>query len=226
MAVALTISETLLGSAVNDSLAGGGNGVDYLSVTNGQYAPLADQGSNTGAKTLYIRHDAVTNPITDVKTFIADYNLSTGFTYGGAKTSATDYQDLLNEGNTSGDSKNNINGLSGGLWIDMDADASTTNQFDQANFPSLVKIYGDNGGFASGDGRDLASGFTMAADAMVADNTGEVLATSPVAGQIGKEDDLVLGEAAKVKLRIYLREAFPDGGIVQWGWVVAYAATS
>lgn len=222
MAVALTISESLNGSAVADSLAGGGSGVDFLSVTNGQYGPLTDQTLNTGAKTLYIRHDAVTNPITDVKTYIADYNLSTGFTYGGAKSSATDFSELVAEGNTSGSSKNNADGLSSGLWIDMDADASTTNQFDQASFPSLVKIYGDNGT----DGIDLASGFTLAADAMVIDSGGETLASSPVAGQIGKAADAVLGDNGKVKLRIYLRDAFPDGGIVQWGWIVAYAATS
>lgn len=104
----------------------------------------------------------------------------------------------------------------------MDADASTTNQFDQASFPSLVKIYGDNGT----DGIDLASAFQVAADAMVLDSGGETLASAPVAGQIGIDNDAVLGDNAKLKLRAYLRSAFPDGGIVQWEYVIAYSFTA
>lgn len=226
MAVSLTISETLNGAAVSDSLAGGGSGVDFGSVTNGQFGPLIDQGLNTGAQTLYVRHDAVDDPITDVKTFLQEYGTGTGATYGGAATASDNYTTLLNEGNTSGSSKNNLDGNSSGIWIDMDSDASTTNQFDQAAFPALVKIYGDNGGSASGDGRDLATAYQMAAEALVVDSGGETQATTPVAGQIGKANDLVLGDNAKVKMRGYLRSNFPDGGIFQWEWVVAYSFTS
>lgn len=226
MAVTLTISETLDGAAISDSLAGGGSGVDLGSVTNGQYAPIGVQANNEGAQTLYIRHDATIDPITDVKTFLQQYGTGTGFTYGGADTAADDYTTLLNEGNASGSSKNNLDGNSSGIWIDMDADASTTNQFDQAAFPALVKIYGDNGGAASGDGIDLASAFTMVGDAMVIDSGGETLATNPVDGQIGKDGDLVLGDNAKIKLRSYLRGNFAQGGILQYELVVSYSFTA
>jgi hypothetical protein len=104
----------------------------------------------------------------------------------------------------------------------MDADASTTNQFDQATFPLLVKIYGDG----LTDGIDLASAFPLVTDAMVYNAPGETLASAPVAGQIGLAADTVLGDAAKTKLRIYLPAAFSDGGILQWEWVIAYSFTA
>lgn len=222
MAVLLTISETINGSAVADALAGGGTGVDFGSVVNNQYAPLVDKTLNTGAKTLYVRHDATIDPITDVKTFIQQYGTGTGFSYGGADSAAGDFTTMRDLGNASGSSKNNADGLSGGLWIDMDADASTVNQFDQANFPLLVKIYGDN----NTDGIDLASAFSIVTDGMVYDAPGETLASAPVAGQIGKAADTVLGDNFKAKLRTYLPDAYADGGIVQWEWVIAYSATS
>lgn len=222
MAVALTVSETLDGTAVSDALANGGNGVDLGSVTNGQYAPIVSAPANTGAQILYIRSDATVDPVTEVKTFIQTYGTSTGFSYGGADSAANDYATLVAEGNASGSSKNNSDDLSSGLWIDMDSDVSTTNQFDQAGFPSVVKIYGDN----NTDGIDLASGFTMAAEAMVVDNGGEQQASAPIAGQIGKDSDLVLGDNAKIRLRIFLRLAFPNGGILQWEWVIAYSFTA
>ena len=148
--------------------------------------------------------------------------MGTGFTYGGADSSAGDNTTIISLGNASGSSKNNADGLSGGLWIDMDADASSVNQFDQANFPSFVKIYGDS----LTDGIDLNSAFPLITDAMVYDAPGETLASAPVAGQIGKANDTVLGDNAKVKLRIYLPDAYVDGGIVQWEWVIAYSFTS
>ena len=222
MAVLLTISETLDGAAVSDALAGGGTGVDFGSVVDNQFAPLIDKTLNTGAKTLYISHDATIDPITDVKTFIQEYGTGTGFTYGGADTAANDNTTLKGLGNSSGSSKNNADGLSGGLWIDMDADSSTTNQFDQATFPLLVKIYGDG----LTDGIDLASAFPLVTDAMVYNAPGETLASAPVAGQIGLAADTVLGDAAKTKLRIYLPAAFSDGGILQWEWVIAYSFTA
>jgi hypothetical protein len=222
MAVVLTISETINGSAVADSLAGGGTGVDFGSVVNNQFAPLIDKTLNTGAKALYVRHNAVTDPITDVKTFIQEYGVGTGFSYGGADSAAGDFTTMRDLGAASGSNKNNGDGLSGGLWIDMDADASTTNQFDQATFPLLVKIFGDS----STDGIDLASAFPIAADAMVYDAPGETVGSAPEAGKIGKAADTVLGDNAKLKLRIYLPDAYADGGIVQWEMVTAYSATA
>jgi hypothetical protein len=140
------------------------------------------------------------------------YGVGTGFTYGGADSAANDFVSMKNLANASGSSKNNANGLSGGLWIDMDWDASTTNQFDQATFPTVVKIYGDG----LTDGISLASAFTLNSAAMVYNNPPETAASSPVSGQIGKAADTVLGDAAHVKLRIYVPLAYSTGGIFQW----------
>lgn len=222
MAVLLTISETIDGGAVADSLAGGGTGVDYGSVVNNQFAPIIDKGLNTGAKTLYVRHDATIDPITDVKCFIQEFGVGTGFSYGGAATAADDYTTMKSLGDSSGSSKNNADGNSGGLWIDMDADASTTNQFDQATFPLLVKIFGDN----NTDGIDLASAYQIITDSMVYDAPGETLASAPVAGQIGKAADTVLGTNSKQKFRVYLPDTYADGGIVQWEYNLAYSYTA
>ncbi|MGL6123477.1 MAG: hypothetical protein ACRC1W_10755, partial [Shewanella sp.] len=158
MAVTLTISESIDGAAISDSLAGGGTGVDLGSVSNSSYAPVTDRSANTGAQNLYIRHDATIDPITNFKIYLDSYT-ATGFTYGGAVSAASDYASIKTMGQGSGSSKNNNDGLSAGIWMDMDADASTANQFDQATFPSLVKIFGD----AGTDGIDLASAFTLAA---------------------------------------------------------------
>lgn len=222
MTVLLTVAETLDGTAVADALAGGGTGVDLGSVVNGSYAPVILKSANTGKQDLFIRHDAMIDPITDVKTFMQQYGVGTGFAYGGADTAANDYATMKSLGNGSGSSKNNNDGLSGGLWIDMDWDAVTANIFDQANFPSVVKIYGDN----LTDGTDLSTAFTLKSSALVYDAPGETGASSPVDGKIGKNNDTVLGDNAHVKLRVYLTQAFSDGGIVQWEWVIAYSFTA
>jgi hypothetical protein len=222
MTVLLTLSETLDGSAVADALAGGGTGVDLGSVQNNSYAPVISAAGNTGAQNLFISHNAVIDPITAVGTFMQTYGVGTGFTYGGADSAANDFVSMKNLANASGSSKNNANGLSGGLWIDMDWDASTTNQFDQATFPSVVKIYGDG----LTDGISLASAFTLKAAALVYNLPGETAASSPVDGQIGKAADTVLGDAAHVKLRIYVPLAYSTGGIFQWEWVVKYSFTA
>lgn len=222
MTVLLTISETLGGSAFADSLAGGGTGIDLGSVQNNSYAPIIDKSLNTGAQQVYISHDATIDPITDVKFFIQTYGLGSGFTYGGADSAANDNVTLKSLGNTSGSSKNNADGLSGGLWIDMDADASSTNQFDQANFPLVVKIFGDN----VSDGTDLANAFLLKSSACVYAAPAETNASAPVDGKIGKAGDTVLGEAAHIKLRIFLPDSFSNGGIVQSEFVIAYSFTA
>lgn len=218
MAVAITLSESLDGAAVADSLAGGGTGLDLGSVTNGAYAPLISQPSNTGKQDLYVSHDAVVDPITDFKVYIDQFSQS----YGGANSAANDYTSIKSEGNTSGSSKNNGDGLSSGLWMEMDADVSTTNQFDIATRSTLVKIFGDGGT----DGIDLASAFLVKADAMVYDAPGETVASAPVDGQIGKAADTVLGDSAHLAFRIYLRSAFPDGGIFQFDTIFSFAFTA
>lgn len=220
-AVTLTISETLDGTAVADALAGGGSGVDLGAVTNNSFAPIIDKSNNQGQQDLYIRHDASNNPITDCITFIQEYGTGTAFSYGGADTAANDIAKMINFGFTSGSSKNNADGLSKGLWIDQDWDSNDTTRFDHSNFPLLVKIYGDN----NTDGIDLASGFVAGAEAMVYDSGGETAAGTPVAGQVGKNGDTVLGDNFHAKLRAYLPDSATDGGIVQFEWVFAYSYT-
>lgn len=247
MAVALTVSETLDGSAVADVLASPGpvnTGVDHGAVVNGSYAPITAKTDNTGRKDLFIRHDAAIDPITDVKTFIQEYGSGTGYGYGGANTAAGDYAVLKALGNTSGSSKNNADGNSGGLWIDMNAvlaDTIGSTQFDFAvngidsvggtqGGDDTVRIYGDN----LVDGVDIGSAFTMKAEAMVLDTdqgqggdaTNGYVPTAPQDGQIGIDGDTALGDNAHIKLRIYVRSDTTDGGIHQWEHVIAFSYTA
>ena len=230
--VSLTVNSVIDPSSnFSDPLDGGGTGLDLGSVVNGSYAPVILQSANTGAQNVYIEHDAADFPITDVKTFIQQYGTSTGFTYGGAATAAGDYATMKTLGNASDGNPNNLDTptkLGGGLRVDMDWDVATVNQFDwdtngiaQGGNDS-VAIYGDN----NTDGIDLASAFVIATHAMVYESGGETAASSPVAGQIGKAADTVLGDNAHVKLRMYLPETHSQGGIIQFEWVIAYSFTS
>jgi hypothetical protein len=226
MAVNLTVSKTIDGAAVSDSLAGGGTGVDIGSVVNNQYGPIISKAANTGQQHIYVRHDATIDQITAFSVFVQEYGAGTLFTYGGADTAPNDYATLANLGNASGSSKNNADGVSGGLWVDMEADVATINKFDQAARPTLVKIFGDNGG-TSGDGIDIASAFLVESEAMVWDNASvETNGSSPVDGQIGKANDTVLGDNAHLQFRLYLPNAHPDGGILQWETVFSYSFTA
>jgi len=244
MAVLLTVSDVALdGAAASDSLAGGGTGVDLGSVVNGSYAPIGGGGpaDNSGRQDIWIRHDATIDPITDVKTFIQTFGVGTGFTYGGADSAANDIVTMLDTlGDNSGESKNNADDLSGGLWIDMDTDVTTINQFDFATngIPKAgndtVEIYGRGGGTTNGAGSDLANAIDMAADAMVIDSdqsqggdgTNGYIPTAPELGKIGKDGDTALGDNAHIGLRIQLLGSFTNGGIVQWEWVAAYSFTA
>lgn len=226
MAVTLTVSETLTGAEASDVFLDGGDpgtytGIDLGQVVNNSYAPLADKSLNTGHQDVFLHHDG-TNEITDVKFFLGDYAIQTGNPYGGGDSSAADIAQMISLGNASGSSKNNADGLSGGIWMDMDWDASTTNQFDQANFPSVVKIFGDN----NTDGIDAASGFLLSDQAMVYDDTGsEVAATTPEAGKIGAIGDTVLGDNAHLKFRVYMPNAFTEGGYYQVALVTLFTFT-
>lgn len=220
MAVNLTISKTVAGTAVADSLAGSGTGIDLGSVVNGEYVPIISKSGNTGKQTLYIRHDATIDPITSVGTFISAYSQA----YGGAASGAADYTTLKSKGNASGNSANNGDGLSAGLRVEHGADLGTTlgaSAFDGTR--AQVKIYGDN----NTDGIDLASAFAMHIDAATYWNgSTEVVATTPVTGKIGKSTDTILGNRGHYSLRYYLEQAAPDGGIIQWDWVVKYSFTA
>jgi hypothetical protein len=223
MAVSLTFSETLSGAALSDSLAGGGTGLDLGACSNNSYAPIVDKSSNTGRQDLYVRHDATIDPITAVKFYLAQYGAESGYTYGGARTAAGDYTAIKNLGNASGSSKNNADGLSGGVWLDQRWNVTDANQFDKATFPTKVFIFGDNGT----DGIDLASAFGLITDANVYDNSSvETAATTPVAGKIGKSGDTVLGDRAHLRLRIYLPASHVEGGIFQTELVTAFSYTA
>lgn len=223
MAVSLTANDTIDPSSdFSDSLQGGGTGISLGQVVSGSFAPVTNKALNQGKQDVYIIHDAVTDEITDVKTFLQQFGVGTGFTYGGQRTAAGDYTDIKNLGNASGSSKNNADGNSGGLWIDMDWDSNDTTRFDVASFPAVVKIYGDSGT----DGIDLASAFTMESDAMVYDSGGETAASSPVDGSIGKSGDTVLGDNAHCALRVYLPSSHTDGGYFQVEWVIVYSYTA
>lgn len=229
MAVLLTVSETLTGSAFADALAGGGSGVDLGNVINGQFSNLVDQPTNQGHQDIFVRHDATIDPITDVRTFIQQYGVGTGFTYGGANSAAADYSEVLNNGNASTNSgpANNSDGLKHGLHIDMDWQVSTASQFSSGRYGTNVRVYGESGGAASGQGRNLATAFNMHVDAMSRNNGGtEVDATTPVTGKIGKTGDTVLGDRAHPRMRYFLALAETDGGILQWEWVIAYSFTA
>lgn len=220
MTVLLTISETFGGPSLADSLAGGGTGIDLGSVTNNNYAPIINKSANTGHQNIYIRHDATVDPITDVKIYIQDYGLGTGFTYGGADTAANDKSTIVQLGNSSGSSRNNADGLSGGVWVDMDWNSASSDQFDQANRPSEVKIFGDN----LTDGISLESAFTIKSTAMSHSN--EADASAPQDGVIGKSGDTTLGDHAHLKMRIFLPFTFSSGGVVQCEFVISYSFTA
>ena len=228
MAVTLTISETLTGSGLADALSGGGTGLDLGQVINGQFSPITDQPTNDGAQEIYLSHNAVVDPITEVKTYVQQYGVGTGFTYGGANSAAADITKLLNMGNTSSSANaNNADGLANGLHIDMDWQVTTANQFNPSRIGTQVAIFGDNGGAATGDGRNLATAFSVHVDAMSRNNGGtEVDATTPVTGKIGKTGDAVLGDRAHFKKRFFLATAETDGGILQWEFVCSFSYTA
>ena len=221
MAVLLTVAESLDGPAVSDALAGGGTGVDIGSVVNGSYAPVTDKSANTGQQDIYISHDGASK-IENFSAHMQQYGVGTGFTYGGADTAADDFTSMKTMANGSGSSKNNADGLSAGFWVEMDADVSTANAFDQATRPTLVKIFGDG----NTDGIDLASAFLIAGDAMVYNSAGEQQASAPVAGEIGPAGNTVLGDSCHLQFRQYLASAFGFGGIFQFELVFSYSFTT
>lgn len=231
MAVILTVSETLGGAEVADSLAGAGTGVDLGQVVNGQYSPIIDQTLNTGAQVLYLRHNAVVDPITNLKIYLDSYS-RTGFTYGGAATASGDYNSLKAEGSASdvtAAAKNNSNGLAGGIWMEQQYDVATSNQFDIATArggdpaTKYVQIFGKS---AQGIDEATAYGVIKEACLYTDDNLTETAPDAPVDGKIGISTDSDLGNRAKLRFRIYLREAFADGGIFQAALVARFSYTA
>jgi hypothetical protein len=221
MAVDLTMSETLDGAVVADVLAGGGTGVDLGQVSSNNYVPLIDQAANTGAQDIFIRHNAVADPITSFQTYIQAFGIGTGFTYGGGDTAANDFTNLKAMGAATGVSKNNADGLSGGFWVDFNAGVSVANQFNLGSRPLEVFAYGQ-----SNAGNDLANAIQVIKEAMVYDNAGETPAITPVDGQLGKAGDTVLGDNSHMKFRLFIPNTFVGSGIFQWETIFTYAFTS
>ena len=222
MAVSLTVSKVLNPPAqVSDVLVGGGSGYSLGQVVNGKYAPIINQGANTGHADVYLSHDATIDPIVDVKTFVAEYSQA----YGGAASAAADIATLIAKGQADPETTaNNIDGLASGLRVEH-AGIGIATLGVSAFLPSRaqVNIYGDNGT----DGIDIASAFDLHVDACVYNNAGsEVDATAPETGKIGIEGDTALGDQAHVGLRYYLEAAAPDGGYIQWDWVVGFSFTA
>jgi hypothetical protein len=229
MAVLLTVSETMGGAAYNDALSGGGSGVDFGNCINGQFCPIISQPANTGAQELFIRHDAAVDPITDLKFFLQEYGVGTGFTYGGNGASANaDWQKILDAGNASASvNANNADGLAGGLHIDMDWQVNAVNQFSAARIGAQHRIFGDNGGYLTGEGRSLATAVQAHQDGMSwNDASVETDASAPVAGTVGKAGSTTYGDQFHAKMRFYLRSDEVDGGILQVEIVAAYSYTA
>lgn len=223
MAVVLTVSETITGSDVADVLAGGSTGLDLGQVASGQYTPMVSQVANTGRQDLFISHDAVTDPITDFKIYIAPYS----GVYGGANSPSADFAALSAYGAAdTGSTANNSDGLSQGLHMDMSWDVIVANQFSPSREATGQKrIFGKN--YSGKTGLSLADAFNLHADACSYYNgTSEVAASAPVAGSIGISTDSVRGNRAHIRLRAYLNTAASEGGYLQYDHVFAYSYTS
>ena len=240
MAVSLIVSKSVAGTAVADTLAGGGTGLDYGNVTNGSYAPLTLQSANTGAQDFFIRANSTTDPVTAVKLYVVDYT-TTGATWGGGNvSSAADLAALTSLGSASGSSKNNGDGLSGGLWTEVDWTASSTNQFDLATRPSRVLAFGKNGtatvtgspdnSAKNGTSSTLAFNVGLDANSYYNGST-EVAATAAVNGQLAGTGQLTatqstLGNRLHLRNRIYIPNSFADGGIFQFAHAIQFSFTS
>ena len=224
MTVSLTISKTLAGSQVADVLDGAGSGLDLGVVSSGEYAPIVSQVLNTGWMNLFLSHDAVVDPITDLASFISSYSQ----TYGGSSTANDDFDLIKQKGYDSGVSTaNNSDGLADGLRIEMDADipgALGLSAFAVSR--PQVKIYGRDYG-AGQQGISIATSFPMHQDSMVRNNAGtEVDAGTPIAGTVGKSGDTTLGDRAHFKLREYLPSGPAGGIVIQFDLGFVYSYTS
>ena len=215
--VDLLASETLDGAAIADSLAGGGTGFDMGVVANQFWAPFIDKAANTGRKDIYLSHDGV-NAISSLGNYIGEYGVGTLFAYGGDDTAANDIAAVIARGNSSGSSKNNFDGLSEGYWLEMKADIPDINQFDVGGRPTQVKQFGKGG-----LGVALANGFIIESGAMVYNNSGEQVATGPVDGQIGPAGNTILGDAAHLRYRFYVKGSETNFGIMQWETIYSFA---
>lgn len=202
----------------NDALDGGGFGIDFGVGTNNQWTPIIDKTSNTGYLSVYLSHDGI-NEITELKMYIGQYGLGTGYTYGGDDTAANDLATLLSLGDASGSSKNNADGNSGSLWIETDSDVSSVNLFDRAARPTEIIVT------RTGVADTLANAVTIPAASMIYDSGGavETQPSAPVDGTIGPSGNTVFGDRAKLLKRVYFPNSFSTGGVFQFEIIFVYA---
>jgi hypothetical protein len=239
--VDLTISETLDGVQISDALSSGGTGTNLNQVTNSSFSPLINKTNNQGRADWFIRHNATVDPITDCKIHLQAYGTGTGFSYGGpaARSAAADYTAILAEGTASGTSKNNTDGFSSGLWIEMNVlqMISETNQFDVATRGggALAPAADEVVIFENTVGNDLANAVTISKAAAVINDAGlgnggtgaaGYIPNAPVDGQLGINGDTALGDNYHLAWRIYLRSSFSSGGVYQIEAVVVYTFTA
>ncbi len=228
MTVTMIASEPITGSEVSDSLNGGSTGLDLGQVVTGSYAPVTLQSANTGAQDLFLRHDSVVDPITDLVFYVDEFS----GTYGGANSAAADFTTLTGYGSSdSGATKNNNDGLSRGLHIDMDWQVSVANQFDYSREATGNKrIFGKT--YTGKDGVSFATAFPCHVDACSYWNgSTEVDATTPVTGQLAGTGQSAgtqqtLGNRVHLKKRFYLHSGATEGGVLQYDYVVAYSYTA
>lgn len=211
---------------IADALSGGDTGADLGQASTGSYAPLVGaQGSNAGAKALFLRHDALTDPVTNVAFYVSEF---TG-TYGGppGESPASDLTTLLQQGTQdAGGYANNSDGLSSGLHIDMSYSVSTANQFAPARESTDQKrIFGKTYNLVQRGTQN--NPISLHPDAAFYWNgSAKVAPSAPVEGKIGKSDDAVLGNRAEVRLRYCLPSTASIGGILQWSFVTLFSYTS
>jgi len=217
------------GSSTNmsDALAptGSGNiGADIGQVANGGYTPLVgNQSANQGSKDLYLRHNSVDDPITDVEFYLAPY---TGV-YGGPKSPAIDYAEVISAGfSDGGGTPNNTDGLSSGLHIDMSYSVTTGSQFAPARESTgQVRVFGKI--YNSNQVGIQTNPIGLHKDAcFYYDGVSNSAPINALDGVIGKEGDTVRGNRAHLRLRYYLPLSASVNGLIQWSFVTLFSYTS
>lgn len=230
MAVQLVIVPTPASNTViSDALSptGSGNtGADIGQVANGSYTPLVgNQSANQGSKDLYLRHNAVVDPITDIEFYIAPY---TGI-YGGPPTSTptADYGTVISQGAAdNGGTPNNADGLSSGLHMDMSFSVSTASQFSPAReFTGQKRVFGKTYNLVQVGTQTNPIGMHKDA-AFYFDGLSNSAPGIPLDGVIGKEDDTIRGNRGMIRLRYYLPSSAAVGGLLQWSFITLFSYTS
>lgn len=223
MVVSLIVSPLINGAQYDDALISGtigAEGADLGKLAAGSYTPIIGiKENNLGFLPLYVRHDGV-NHISNLSIYIQQFGAGTSYAYGGDDTAPDDLTNILGLGDSSGTSKNNSNGNSGGVWIDMDSDADATNRFNISSRPTEVFT------FKTGVGDSLANSIPIKSVSMIYNSGGDTQASSPVDGRVGAAGDTVHGDNALIKSRFYVASSYLASGVIQWEKVFTYSFVS